>query len=265
MSAARKKATRSTAKAGKGAGRKASAANGKKGAAATAKGSGKTPAKAVSGKASAKKTAVAAPKDGRTAAPALPRGSTDYARRPAPMNASFPGTPMSGRDFYGGGVITWDDQYEVEYDWDAGVAISAYLEGLKHGKLLASYSPGSDRTVVPPRTFDELSWTPIDDVRELPGTGTVNTFSLCMVNWDASRRAEPLLPAVIELDGASPGQGILHMLDEVDPDDIEIGMRVEAVWKPADEREGAITDIRYFRPLMQRARAKKAAKTGGKR
>ena len=194
----------------------------------------------------------------RTAAPALPRGSTDYAKRPAPMDAEFPGTPITGRDFYGGKVITWDDEYTVEYDWDAGVAISAYLEGLKNGHLLASYSPGSDRTVVPPRTFDELSWTPIDDLRPLPGTGTINTFSLSMVNWDATRREEPLMPAVIELDGASPGMGILHMLDEVDPDDIEIGMKVEAVWKPEAEREGAITDILYFRPL------RKGGKKGGK-
>jgi len=26
-------------------------------------------------------------------------------------------------------------------------------------------------------------------------------------------------------------------------------MRVQAVWKPAEERVGAITDILYFRPL----------------
>ena len=163
--------------------------------------------------------------------------------------ADFPGTPLSGKEFKGGGVITWDDTYTVEYDWDAGIAIGAYLQGLEDGKLSASYSPGSDRTVVPPRTFDELSWTPIDDLRELPGTGIVNTFSLCMVNWDASRRDDPLIPAVIELDGASEGMGILHMLGDVDPDDVAIGMAVEAVWKPAAEREGAITDIRYFRPV----------------
>lgn len=204
-------------------------------------------------------------------APTEPRGSTAYTRRPAPMDADFPGTPLSGKDFYGGGAITWDDQYEVEYAWDAGVAIGAYLDGLKEGKLLASYSPGSDRTVVPPRTFDELTWTPIDDVQELPGTGTVNTFSLCMVNWDATRRDEPLIPAVIELDGASPGMGILHMLEEVEPDDVEIGMKVEAVWKPAGEREGAITDLRYFRPLKQGAKrsaaraGKKGDKKGGKK
>ena len=63
---------------------------------------------------------------------------------------------------------------------------------------------------------------------------TVNTFSICHVNWDASRipEGEPLhLPAVIEIDGASIGMGILHMLGEVDPEDIKIGMKVKAVWK----------------------------------
>jgi uncharacterized OB-fold protein len=54
---------------------------------------------------------------------------------------------------------------------------------------------------------------------------------------------------VIEIDGASPGMGILHLLDEVDPDDIFIGMKVRAVWRPEEERSGAITDIKYFKPL----------------
>ena len=157
------------------------------------------------------------------------------------------GTPLTSQQFKDE-VVTWDDQYTVEYDWDSGIAIGAYLEGLKNGKLLASYSPSSDRTVVPPRTFDELTWEEIDDLRALPGTGRVNTFSLCYVNWDATRREDPLIPAVIELDGASEGMGILHMLAEVDPEKVAIGMAVEAVWKPGAERQGAITDILYFKP-----------------
>jgi uncharacterized OB-fold protein len=57
----------------------------------------------------------------------------------------------------------------------------------------------------------------------------------------------PEIPAVIRLDGASEG-GFLHMLSEVAPDDVSIGMEVEAVWKPAGERSGSILDIEYFRP-----------------
>ena len=79
-------------------------------------------------------------------------------------------------------------------------------------------------------------------------TGTVNTYSISHVAADASRLKEPLLVAVVELDGAGPGIGILHMLGEVEPPRVRIGMKVSAVWKPAEERKGGITDIRYFRP-----------------
>ncbi|MHC5081466.1 MAG: Zn-ribbon domain-containing OB-fold protein, partial [Planctomycetota bacterium] len=72
--------------------------------------------------------------------------------------------------------------------------------------------------------------------------------------WKAGRLdieggVRPYTPAVIEIDGASKGMGILHMLEEVDPKKIKIGMRVQAVWKPAEERTGAITDIKYFKPI----------------
>ncbi len=56
---------------------------------------------------------------------------------------------------------------------------------------------------------------------------------------------------MIEIDGASPLHGIMHMLGEVDPEEVQIGMRVQAVWKPAEDREGAITDILYFKPLEE--------------
>jgi len=85
----------------------------------------------------------------------------------------------------------------------------------------------------------------------LQDTGTVNTFSLCYVTWDVKRIAEPETPAVIEIDGASPLHAIMHKLGDVDPRQIKIGMRVQAVWKPAEEREGSITDILYFRPLKE--------------
>jgi len=86
---------------------------------------------------------------------------------------------------------------------------------------------------------------------ELEDTGTVLTFSLCYVTWDVKRIEQPEISAVIEIDGASPLHGILHILGEVDPGDVQIGMRVKAVWKPEDERQGAITDIRYFKPILQ--------------
>ena len=79
------------------------------------------------------------------------------------------------------------------------------------------------------------------------GTGLVETFSICHVSWDMQPVDPPELPAVIRLDGASSG-GFLHKLGEVEPDEVAIGMAVEAVWRPLEERTGSILDIAYFRP-----------------
>jgi len=43
--------------------------------------------------------------------------------------------------------------------------------------------------------------------------------------------------------------GILHLVDEVKPEKIFVGMRVKAVWRPEAERVGAITDIEYFKSI----------------
>jgi len=92
----------------------------------------------------------------------------------------------------------------------------------------------------------------MDEYIPLKDTGTVNTFSLCYVTWDVQRIKDPEIPAVINIDGASPLHGIMHMLAEVDPKAVKIGMRVQAVWKPADERKGSINDILYFKPIEEK-------------
>ena len=43
--------------------------------------------------------------------------------------------------------------------------------------------------------------------------------------------------------------GIMHLLGEVDPKAVHVGMKVQAVWKPPEQRAGQITDILYWKPL----------------
>ena len=118
----------------------------------------------------------------------------------------------------------------------------------KDGKILARGCTKCRRVLVPPRMFCEQDFRPTDRWVQVQDTGRVNTFSICYIRWDMVELEVPELPAVIEIDGASKGVGFMHKLGEVNPDDIVVGMEVEAVWKPQEEREGSILDIRYFRP-----------------
>lgn len=139
----------------------------------------------------------------------------------------------------------------MAYAYDAGYAIGRYLDGLKAGKLVGVHCRKCGRTLIPPRSFCEQCFVPLDTWVDLKDRGTVNTFSISYVRWDAARIKDPELPAVIDIEGASPGVGILHVLGEVDPKKIKMGMKVKAVWKPAKEREGKITDIKYFKPVRK--------------
>jgi len=140
----------------------------------------------------------------------------------------------------------------LRYTWDTGEAIGRYLAELKRGRLIARRCRKCDRAMIPPRMFCERCFRPTDDWVYVKDTGTVNTFSLCYVSWDVRRLKRPEIPAVIEIDGASPGMGILHILKKVEPRSVRIGMRVKAVWKPRSQRVGSITDIAYWEPFFLR-------------
>ena|SRR3989338_8152873 len=165
------------------------------------------------------------------------------------MTQELRGTQIRKEDLDQGNVLFTTGDPNAHYAWDTGIGIGKYLQGLKEGIIWGTYFPESDRTVVPPRVFCEKTLSPKVEWKKLKDTGTVNTFSICYVSWDAKRVTTPYLPAVIEIDGATPGHGILHLLDEVDPKEIKIGMKVKAVWKRPEERTGSITDILYWKPL----------------
>ncbi len=159
------------------------------------------------------------------------------------------GVGLSGKEF--DQLLKVQTKPELRYAWDNGPAIGRYLEELKNGKIIARKCNSCNRTMIPPRMFCELCWTPTDEWVYVKDTGVINTYSLSHVNWDASRikkGQKPHMPAVIEIDGASPGMAILHLLGEVEPDKIKFGMKVKAVWKKPEDREGAITDIQYWKP-----------------
>jgi hypothetical protein len=154
---------------------------------------------------------------------------------------------LTAREFMGEAIAV-DHAVRAEYAWDAGAAIGRYLAGMREGRILGRACHRCRRTLVPPRMFCELCFRPTDEWVEVGQTGVVTTFSVCRVSWDMQPLEAPELPAVIEIDGASPGMGILHKLGNVAPGDVRFGMAVRAVWKPPAERTGSILDIRFWEP-----------------
>jgi acetyl-CoA C-acetyltransferase len=155
------------------------------------------------------------------------------------------GQPLSDAEFRAA-VGAVEHAVDARYAWDTGVAISRFLEGLRHGKVLGRRCRACGRVLVPPRMFCEVDFRETDDWVQVEGTGVVQTFSVCFVRWDMEPLETPQLPAVIAIDGSDGG--FLHLLGDVAPDDVRVGMEVEAVWKPVGGRNGSILDIDHFRP-----------------
>jgi uncharacterized OB-fold protein len=159
-----------------------------------------------------------------------------------------PATPVDAKDC-GRRVFLTSYVPRLQYEFDTGDAMSRYLEELRNGRLIARRCHECGRVMIPPRMFCELCFRPTDDWVYVKDTGRVNTFSLCYVSWDVRILKRPEIPAVIEIDGASTGMGILHLIKGVVPKQMRIGMAVKAVWKPKARRTGSITDIEYWAPV----------------
>jgi acetyl-CoA C-acetyltransferase len=156
-----------------------------------------------------------------------------------------PATSLSDAEFRSAtGAV--DDAIGAEYEWDAGVAVGRFLDGLREGRIMGRECRNCGRVLVPPRMFCERCFRGTDAWVQVEHTGVVQTFSICHVSWDMQPLDEPQLPAVVAIDGSDGG--FLHMLGEVEPDDARVGMAVEAVWRPVGERTGSILDIAYFKP-----------------
>ena len=171
-----------------------------------------------------------------------------------------PGTHVSTKDLNKGKVTYSWWEPEVQYCWSLGPAMSRFLQELKAGKIVGRKCNRCRRVLVPPRMFCEHCYGPTDEWIDLKDTGVIETYSISYLDADARRIKDPILIGVISIDGASPKHGFMHYFGEMDKDEIHIGMKVKAVWKTEKEREGAITDIKYFKPL-----GKKSGKKGGKK
>jgi acetyl-CoA C-acetyltransferase len=178
-----------------------------------------------------------------------PRTATEAARTELPVVQTPPlstgGHPLSA-DAFRSATGAVDHSVDARYAWDAGVAVGRYLDGLREGRILGRECRGCERVLVPPRMFCERCFRGTDGWVEVEPTGVVQTYSICHVRWDMEPLAEPELPAVIAIDGSDGG--FLHLLGEVAPEEVRVGMAVEAVWRPEAERTGSILDIAHFRP-----------------
>ncbi len=147
--------------------------------------------------------------------------------------------------------LTIDARWDIPYRHTAGQAASRFFRELKDNKrIMGVRCPSCHRVLVPPRSFCERCFEPIDEWVEVKDSGILTTFTITYAQF-TSLPAPPYCVGIIKLDGADTG--LMHYVGGVDLQELEearktiaVGTRVQAVWR--DERVGKISDIEYFRP-----------------
>ncbi|MFW6113727.1 MAG: Zn-ribbon domain-containing OB-fold protein [Actinomycetota bacterium] len=143
--------------------------------------------------------------------------------------------------------IVHEGKIAVPYTWTVGSNLSKfYCELRDNGKIWANRCPSCEAVFVPPKAKCIYCYKNLNDWVELPGTGTLESYTVVRYEEPVVHpRKAPFIYGVVKMDGADTG--LVHFIDEVDLDDLKVGMRVEAVME--EEREGNILDIKHFRPI----------------
>jgi uncharacterized OB-fold protein len=134
----------------------------------------------------------------------------------------------------------------IEIQHTASLPETAYLKALKEGKLLGGRTGNGGKLYFPAREADPATGKVLDEFVELPDKGTVTTFAIINIPFAGQRIKPPYVAAYVLLDGADIP--FLHLVSDIDANDVRMGMRVEAVWKPQEEWDFGIDNIEYFRP-----------------
>ncbi|MCI0530724.1 MAG: Zn-ribbon domain-containing OB-fold protein [candidate division Zixibacteria bacterium] len=143
----------------------------------------------------------------------------------------------------------WKGDIPLTNRYTAGVAGDKFFKIMKEeGRLTGTVCQKCSLTYVPARFFCERcfsdlnrSWVDVND------SGKIVSFTVVHMDLDGKQLSQPQIVAMVEL--ADSGARMVHLLGEAQKEKLAIGQKVNAVWKPVEQREGKITDISYFKPL----------------
>ena len=141
-----------------------------------------------------------------------------------------------------------ESRIKVPYSWSVGETGSRFLTEIRDHKRILGKSCGECKTVyVPPKKMCPRCFVDTGDWVEVGPKGKLTTFTIVRYSNTLQPRKAPLVYGIVQLDGGSTG--LVHMLAEVEPEQVRSGMRVEPVFE--DKRTGHILDIAYFRPVEE--------------
>lgn len=145
--------------------------------------------------------------------------------------------------------ILQEGAIKMPYNWSVGATGSRFFCELRDNKKIwGTKCPSCGTVFLPPRSNCGRCMVEIQEWVEIEPKGTLVTYT--KINYDSPVLPKvdgPIIYGLIKLDGADTA--LLHLLGEVKFEDVQAGMRVEAVF--SEQTNANIHDIAYFKPTVR--------------
>ncbi|MFX1316825.1 MAG: Zn-ribbon domain-containing OB-fold protein [Promethearchaeota archaeon] len=139
----------------------------------------------------------------------------------------------------------------AEFAFWVGQYMDKFYEALENKKFIGNKCPKCGDVFVPPRKICgkcKITISLDQNWIDLPETGTLLNYTVTYykVNDRTTRKVKnPQIIGMIQIDGSNTG--IIYRLLNVDPDEIEVGMKVRVVWE--EKTKGDPSDVKGFTKL----------------
>ena len=137
----------------------------------------------------------------------------------------------------------------LKYNFTAGDATSRFLHSIREGRLVGQRCPSCDNVYLPPRGSCAACGVATTEEVEVSDKATVQSFTIVWIPIPNNPIQPPYIVANLVADGANIS--FIHLMSECVNEEVRIGQRVQAVWKPEEEWDYAMDNIRYFKPLAE--------------
>lgn len=135
----------------------------------------------------------------------------------------------------------------LKYNFTAGSATARFLNQIKKGRLVGQRCPECKMVYMPARGSCAACGVGTEEEVELGHKATVESFTIVHIPIPGNPIMPPYIIANLIPDGANIS--FIHLMSECKNEDVHIGQRVEAVWKPEEEWDIAMDNIKYWRPI----------------
>lgn len=143
-------------------------------------------------------------------------------------------------------------ELHIEYEYSMGKAAAEFFAALRDRRMLGAACTSCERVAVPPKSFCEYCFVPVDRLVEVEQEGTIEAVTVVAFAV-AGAPPPPYCVAYVRLGGATSSvANYVHGVDlgsgEELPVAAGIGSRVSVVF--GDQPEGRVTDF-WFEPLKR--------------